>query len=104
MPFLTDSRENIISIVRKAKECGAKYILFMAGVTLRDSNREYYFERLEELFPGLKGKYLREYGGRYVCDAVNSGELYRVFREECERLGIDMKMKFYREREVQMRL
>ena len=39
LPFINDTEENIISIVRKAKENGAKFVYPAFGVTLRSNQR-----------------------------------------------------------------
>lgn len=52
LPFLEDNEENILGIVRRAAECGARFIYPAFGVTLRQNQREYFLEKLEEAFPG----------------------------------------------------
>lgn len=52
LPFINDSEENIKNIIRSAYECGAKFVFsYGLGVTLRQNQREYYFEQLRRLFP-----------------------------------------------------
>ena len=64
LPFITDEQENLLDIVYKAKENGAKYILASVGMTLREGQREYYYEQLDKHFPGLKEKYSQTYGNQ----------------------------------------
>lgn len=107
LPYLTDSPDNIIAIVKKAKKCGAKYILFWSGMTLRDSCRDYYYKKLDELFPGLKEKYRKRYENQYSCNVPNAKELNEVFYRECKQKGIATKINFYiepEEKEKQMSL
>ncbi|MDZ4957446.1 radical SAM protein, partial [Clostridium perfringens] len=42
LPFINDTEENIINIVRLAKENGAKFIYPAFGVTLRSNQRDYF--------------------------------------------------------------
>lgn len=45
LPFINDSEENITNIVRKAAQCGAKFIFsYGMGVTLRQNQRDYFYK------------------------------------------------------------
>ena len=64
-------------------------------MSLRDRQRAYYYDRLDQLFPGLKQRYERTFGDRYHC-AVNDAErLAEVFNDLCGRYGIATKMEPY---------
>lgn len=93
LPFIEDSEENVLGIVRKAHECGVKYIYPAFGMTLRMNQREHYYRELDKLFPGLSDKYRRYYGERYECVSPNAKKLWNVFSIECDRLGIFYNMK-----------
>lgn len=95
LPFLEDSPENILGIVRRAKEAGARFIYPALGMTLRQNQRDWYFEKLEALFPGenLAERYRRRYGGSYECRCPGLPALWKLFSEECNRLGILYQMK-----------
>ncbi len=94
LPFLEDNKENIMSVVRCAHQAGARFIYAVMGMTLRGNQREWYFDRLEELFPGqrLRERYLKAYGGRYECASPGARELWKMFEEECQKYGILYKM------------
>lgn len=92
LPFITDKEEDIKELVRLASENGAKFIHTYMGMTLRENQRDYYFEKLDKYFSGLKQKYMRCYGARYNCKAINYKKLYKVFTEECKKYGILYKM------------
>ncbi len=95
LPFLEDDKEHILAVVRSAHEAGARFIYGALGMTLRGNQREWYFDRLEELFPGegLRERYLKTYGGRYECASPRAGELWKVFTEACGKYGILYEMK-----------
>lgn len=96
LPFINDNEENIINIVKKAYECGAKFIYsFGFGVTLRGNQRDYYYKKLTEVFKNEKlvGKYINTFGNRYEYSSQNTEKLYKVFKRECEKYGILYKMK-----------
>ncbi|MCL2520852.1 MAG: radical SAM protein [Spirochaetaceae bacterium] len=92
LPFITDNPEAIIHLLQQAKENGARFIYPSFGVTLRAGNRDYFYQKLDERFSGLKQKYINRYGQRYSCQAPNSKKLWQIFSEECQRLGLYFKM------------
>lgn len=96
LPFINDNEENIISIVRKAHKCGAKFVFaYGMGLTLRQNQRDYYYEQLIKLFPNknLVQKYKAAFGSNYECSSFNSKSLYDIFKTECKRLGLLYKME-----------
>ena len=85
LPYINDSVENlegILSICRAAKVSGV--LCFGFGMTLRDGNREYYYQKLDELFPGLSSCYAAEFGQNYSVPSPNSEELESVFSTFCK--------------------
>ena len=92
LPFITDRKEDIRELVRLAHESGARFIHTYMGVTLRENQRDYYYEKLDELFPGLKEKYMGQYGNRYFCSPPGSKALYELFVRECDKYGIQHEM------------
>ncbi len=96
LPFINDNEENIIQIVRKAHECGAKFIFaYGMGLTLRGNQREYFYNSLIEKFPNknIVAKYKDVFGNQYECASINHKRLWYVFRNECEKLDILYKME-----------
>lgn len=95
LPFIEDNEENIVSIVRKTAQCGGKFIYPAFGVTLRQNQRDYFLNKLEEIFPGerLAEKYIKTYGNSYECTVRNVNSLWKIFEEECRKYGILYKMK-----------
>lgn len=93
LPFLEDDPENIRAIVRMAHESGVRCIYPAFGMTLRAGNREYFYDRLDELFPGMSDRYRTQYGDRYECPSPNARRLWSVFTAECERFGILYEMR-----------
>lgn len=96
LPFINDDEDNIRQVVRMAAQAGAKWVYHGEGggfgVTLRQNQRMYFYERLDALFPGIKEKYIREFGDSYACMSPDSGELFTVFKNECDRYGLLYRM------------
>ena len=93
LPFIEDNEENILSIISQAKDNGAKFIYPAFGVTLRQNQRLYFYQKLDEEFPGLKEKYTETFGNAYQCNAQYADSLYKMFQQECEKVGILYKMQ-----------
>ena len=96
LPFIEDNEENVRQIVEQAHAHGAAYILPSFGVTLRDRQRAYYYDRLDEQFAGLRQKYERAYGERYDCPVPHAEGLAKVFHDLCSQYGIATRMTPYR--------
>lgn len=92
LPFIEDNEENILGIVQRAKDCGARFIYPMFGVTLRGNQRQWFYDRLDESFPGVRAQYERTYGERYECTSLHAEELYAVFAQSCRDAGILYEM------------
>ncbi|MHB9927683.1 SPL family radical SAM protein [Clostridium botulinum] len=96
LPFINDNGENIVKIVKKAHECGAKFIFaYGMGLTLRGNQREYFYRKLIREFPkeNMVVKYKNAFGNKYECASLNHKKLWSIFKNECEKLGILYKME-----------
>lgn len=101
LPFIEDTPENISRIVELASENGASYILPAFGMTLRAGSRDYYYTQLDRHFPGLKARYIRQYGERYQCELPNAAQLYELFNQRCQHYGIATRMPIFKPEPVQ---
>lgn len=89
LPFINDTEENLRGILSYCFDAGVKGIIcFGMGLTLREGDREYYYQKLDEHFPGLKQRYVKAYGLRYECPSPNADKLWKIFDEECEKRGV----------------
>ncbi len=89
LPFINDTEENLRGILGYCIEAGVRGILnWGIGLTLRESDREYFYCALDRHFPGLKECYIRKYGDRYEVTSDNNDRLMKIFYEECAKHGI----------------
>lgn len=89
LPYINDTRENVEAILDACVEAGVKGIVcFGIGMTLRKGDREYYYDKLDRYFPGLKERYIREFGYAYEVDSPNNRELMKLFNDVCRKNGI----------------
>lgn len=93
LPFINDTEENILKIIHLAKDSGAKFIYPSFGVTLRTNQREHFYNKLDPNFPDIKEKYISRYGERYYCTSPKAKKLYRIFKMECDKLGLLYNMR-----------
>ncbi|HIX82356.1 MAG TPA: radical SAM protein [Candidatus Erysipelatoclostridium merdavium] len=89
LPFINDTKENIKGILDYCIEAKVYGIIcFGMGVTLRQGNREYFYQQLDRLFPGMKEKYIKTYGMKYQLNSPNNNELMKLFHQTCQDNGI----------------
>ncbi|MDH6363593.1 DNA repair photolyase [Enterococcus sp. PF1-24] len=92
LPFITDTEKEVKNIVRMAYESQAKFVYSMYGMTLREGQREYFYEKLAALNPSLVKKYQAVYGDNYVCETPYRQEYEALLNAECQRYGLLTKM------------
>ncbi|MDR0198597.1 MAG: radical SAM protein, partial [Methanomassiliicoccaceae archaeon] len=89
LPFINDTEENLRRLLDSCVSAGVRGILcFSFGVTMREGNREYFYSKLDEHFPGMKERYIQQFGDAYECRSPDSKRLMSIFRKECGRHGI----------------
>jgi DNA repair photolyase len=89
LPFINDTEDNLRGILDYCVEARVKGIIcFGFGVTLREGDREYFYRKLDEHFPGMKQKYIRTFGNAYECNSPNQARLWSIFDEVCRQHGI----------------
>ena len=93
LPFITGTVANIRALVQQAADCGAHWIYPAFGVTLRSNQREWFYERLDERWPGLRAQYAKNYGNAYECACANQTELRMEFEQSCSACNIKYKMR-----------
>ncbi len=98
LPFIEDNEENISQIMRLAADHGISFVMPWFGMSLRARQREYFYRKLDELFPGLKQKYQRRYGWKYSCPAPHAKRLYSHFETLRAKYGFAKTSNHYRPR------
>ncbi len=84
LPFINDTEENIKGILDYCIETNVYGVMcYGMGLTLRDGNREYFYKNLDDLFPGLKEKYIKVYGNSYIVTSRNHRRLMKIFHKIC---------------------
>ena len=95
LPYITDTRANVEPLIRQAVDNGACFVLPGLGLTMRDRQRIYFYEKLDEHFPGLREKYERRFGEQYFAPANHIWRLEEWLNNLCARLNLPMKAPMY---------
>ncbi|MBQ9026058.1 MAG: radical SAM protein [Methanobrevibacter sp.] len=89
LPFINDTEENINRILDYCIDSNVKGIIcFEIGMTLRDGNRQYFYKKLDEHFPGLKQEYITHFKNNYHIPSPHNSKLMRIFNERTLQAGI----------------
>ena len=92
LPFINDNEENVMNILKACKKAGVYGIMtFGIGLTLREGDREYYYEKLDSYFPGLKNRYIRKYGNSYELKVPDEERLYKLLTSYCTANNIEYR-------------
>lgn len=89
LPFINDTEENVRGILDycvNARVYGI--IIFGMGLTLRDGDRQYFYKKLDEHFPGVKEKYMRTYGDSYELPVRENDRFVALLQNECRKNNI----------------
>lgn len=95
LPYINDSVANLTTLLQRAADSGASYVIPMFGVTLRKGSRDYFYGALQREFPGIMNRYDATFGNQYECWSPHFKRLQECFLEQTERLGLARKMEFY---------
>ncbi|MCL2410910.1 MAG: radical SAM protein [Treponema sp.] len=99
LPFINDTEENLRGLLDYCVDAGVYGIICWGiGMTLREGNREYFYEKLDEHFPGLKNIYHKKYGYKYSISSDNNDNLMKLLYATCKKhnivLGVDNLFKY----------
>jgi len=96
LPFINDTEENLQGILSYCIDAKVNGIVGWGfGMTLREGDREYYYKKLDEHFPGMKQRYIKTFGNSYECKSPNNNKLWEIFKNVCIKNNI-----FYKSKEV----
>jgi DNA repair photolyase len=94
LPFLEDRPEQVLEVVDRAADAGARFVYPGFGVTMRQGQREHFLRQLDLAFPdqNLSRRYLARYGNRYQCPSPRARQLWEVFTRRCQDRGLLYQM------------
>ena len=101
LPFINDTVKELKLLLEKAIEAKPGYIMPAFALTLREGSREYYYKMLDKHFPGMKERYIREFGNSHNCVSPNAKALYETFYKITKAAGIHDRMRHYQPDETE---
>jgi DNA repair photolyase len=89
LPFIGDNERNVRELMDRCIASGVKAVVcFGIGMTLREGNREFFYQKLDEGFPGLKMDYIKAFGNRYSCTSPNNAKLMGMLEAGFGKAGV----------------
>lgn len=84
LPYINDTMENFSLLMKSCIQANVHGIIcFGIGLTLRNGNREYFYDALDTHFPGLSEKYRQEFKNNYVVTSRNNRKIMDFFYTTC---------------------
>ena len=89
LPLINDTDENLRGLLDACIRTRVHGIInFGFGLTLRDGNRYYFYQQLDQHFPGVKDQYIHRFGNAYECRSPNHARLMSIFNSVCSENSI----------------
>jgi DNA repair photolyase len=95
LPFITDTEDNVRLMVEKAAKAKAAYLLPAFGMTLRDKQRTWFFEKLQQYDPKILALYQKYYHGQYSFQSPAHNKLSSLFNQLCRQHGLKTSIPAY---------
>lgn len=90
LPFLNDTVENLRGLLQYCIDAGVRGIItFGMGTTMRDGSRGPFYAALDRHFPGMKDRYIRQFGASYECPSPNEAVLLDLLHQTCRQSGME---------------
>ncbi len=94
IPFLADNDENLKDVIKKSKDAGADFVLFAPGLTMRDSQAEYFVKKLKNSkYKHIVKPLLELYKGQINPPAQYVRKLHPKLLSLCEKYNLAVRVK-----------
>ncbi len=85
LPYINDTEDNIKGILDYCVEAGVYGIMHSSmGVTFREGSKEYFYEKLDAHFPGMKLRYMENFEETNEYVSPNAEALMKLLKDCCE--------------------
>ena len=89
LPYINDTEDNVNSILDCCIDENVKGVLNLdMGLSLRKGNREFFYGKLDENFPGLKDRYVEEFADSEFVHGKNDRKLKGILKRRCKKQGM----------------
>jgi len=94
IPFLEDNDNNLEDVIKNSKKFGADFVLFSPGLTLRDSQAQFFINKLKNSkYKGTVKPLLELYKGQIYPPAEYARKLHLKLFNLCQEYNIDIRLK-----------
>ncbi|MHA1985961.1 MAG: radical SAM protein [Promethearchaeota archaeon] len=94
IPFLEDDNDNLEDVVKQSKNFGADFVLFSPGLTLRDSQADYFLKKLKNSkYKNVLKPLLELYRGQTYPPAEYTRKLHTKLLNICEKYNMPVRVK-----------
>jgi DNA repair photolyase len=94
IPFLEDNEDNLEDIIKQSHEVGADFVLFSPGLTLRDSQADFFIKKLKESkYSNVVKPLLELYKGQIYPPAEYARKLHPKLLKLCEKYKTPVRVK-----------
>jgi hypothetical protein len=81
-------RANLQALLDACAQVGVRGIIcFGMGVTMREGNREYFYQQLDRLFPGMRAQYIRKFALQYELSSDRADMLMQLLQISVSAMG-----------------
>jgi DNA repair photolyase len=94
IPFLEDDEENLENVIKKSKESGADFVLFSPGLTLRNSQRDFFIHKLKNSqYKDMVNSLLELYGNQTYPPQEYVKRLHPKLLNLCRKYNLAPRVK-----------
>lgn len=94
IPFLEDDDENLEEVIKQSYETGADFVLFSPGLTLRDSQADFFIKKLKDSkYSNIIKPLLELYKGQIYPPAEYARKLHLQLLNLCEKYKLPVRIK-----------
>jgi DNA repair photolyase len=94
IPFLEDDDENLENVIKQSHEAGADFLLFSPGLTLRDSQADFFLKKVKKSkYNHIVKPLLELYKGEIYPPAQYARKLHPKLLRLCEKYELPVRVK-----------
>ena len=94
IPFLEDNDENLEDVIKQSKNSGADFVLFSPGLTLRDSQADFFFKKLKDSkYNNILKPLMELYKGQIYPPGDYVRKIHSKLFNLCKKYNISIRVK-----------
>ena len=82
LTFLCSGRSRAYIQNPRLFEIGFDGVVSGCGTMIEYGDKTVFYKKLDEYFPGIKNRYIKEFGNTYWCSSPNQALLWKAFKKE----------------------